>query len=110
MDGKLCIGDALLRKYIPKYIKPISSKNNITCECETFISVMLLKSDINKWRLSQLAKLYKLYNNSALTRLYQISKIYFIQYKNEIFINILYIHSISCDDVSSYHCASPIIG
>ena len=34
VDGKLCIGDTPLRKYMPKNIKPMSDRNNITCGCE----------------------------------------------------------------------------
>ena len=63
VDGKLCIVDTSLRKYMPKYIKPMSNRNKITRGCETCISVMLLQSDLNKWRLSQLAKLDKVYIN-----------------------------------------------
>ena len=63
------------------------NRNNITCGCKTCIRAMLLQSDIDKWRLSQLAKLYKLYINYETTRLLQRSKIYFIKYKNQIFPN-----------------------
>ena len=51
--GKVCIGDTSFWKYMPKYIKPMSIINNITCGCKTCISAMFLQSDINKWRLSQ---------------------------------------------------------
>ena len=78
-DGKLCFGDASLRKYMPKNIKPIINRNNITCRCKTCISAMLLQSDLNKWRIPQSEKLDKLYINSASTRLLQISKNDFIQ-------------------------------
>ena len=71
---------------------------------------MLLQSDINKWRLLQLAKLDKLYINSAPTKLLQISKNYFIEYQNKTFPNNSHIHLISCDAASSYHCPSPITG
>ena len=30
VDGKVCIGDTSLRKYMPKYIKPTSNRNKIT--------------------------------------------------------------------------------
>ena len=30
-DGKVCIGDMSLSKYMTKHIKPISNINNITC-------------------------------------------------------------------------------
>ena len=69
VDGNICIGDTSLRKYMPKYIKPMSNRNKITCGCKTCISAMLLQSDLNKWRISQLAKLNRLYMNSASTRL-----------------------------------------
>ena len=49
----------------------MSNRNNITRGCETCMSAMLLQSDLNKWRLSQLAKLDKLYINSASTRVLQ---------------------------------------
>ena len=64
---------------------------------------MIIQSDLNKWRLLQLVKLDKLYNNSASTRLLQISKIYFIDYKNQIFPNNSHIHLRACDAASSYH-------
>ena len=50
---------------------------------QTFISAMLLQSDINKERLPQLAKLDKLYIDSESTELLQRSKIYFIECKNQ---------------------------
>ena len=71
---------------------------------------MLIQSNINKWRLLQLAKLDKLYINSASTRILQISNIDFIEYKNKIFPNNSHINLISCDDASSYDCNSPITG
>ena len=74
VDGKVCIGDTSLRRYIPKYVKPMRNRNNITYVCVTCIIAMLLQSDINKWRLSQSAKLDKLYINSAWTILPQGSK------------------------------------
>ena len=74
VDGKVCIGDTSLRKYMLKYIKPMINRNKITCGCETCISAMLLQSYINKWRISQLDKYDKLYINSASTRLLKRSK------------------------------------
>ena len=65
VDNKVCIVDTSLRKYITKLIKPMSNINKITCECKTFISAMLFQSYLNKWRLSQLAKIDKLYIISA---------------------------------------------
>ena len=76
-----------LRNYMPKFIKPTNNRNIITRGCKTCVSVMLLQSDINKWRISQVDKLDKLYINSASTRLLQRSNNDFIQYKNEIFTN-----------------------
>ena len=52
--GRVCIGDTSLRKYTPKQINPMINRNNITRGCETCISVMLLKSNLNKWWLTQL--------------------------------------------------------
>ena len=65
MDVKVCIGDTYLRKYMPKYLKPMNNINNITRECEICIRAKLLQSDLNKWKLSQSAKYDKLYINSA---------------------------------------------
>ena len=79
VDGKVCIEDTSIRKYMPKYNKPINIINKITCWCETCISAMLLQSDLNKWRLLQLAKLDELFINSASTRFLQISKHDFIE-------------------------------
>ena len=69
VDGTISIGYTSLRKYIPKYIKPMINRKKITCGYETCISAMLLQSDFNKWRISQFAKLDKLYMNSASMRL-----------------------------------------
>ena len=43
VDGKLCIGDTSLRKYMPKSIEPKINRNMITCEFKTCISAMLLQ-------------------------------------------------------------------
>ena len=110
VGGKVCIGSTSIRKYIPIYINPMSNRNNIIWGCETCISTMLLQSDLNKWRLSQLEKLDMLYNNSASTRILQISKIYFIEYNNQFFSNNSHILWRACDTVSSYHCPYPITG
>ena len=67
--GKVCIGDTYLRKYMPKYIKPMSNINKITCRYETCISAMLLKFDLIKWHLTPLEKLGILYINSTSTRI-----------------------------------------
>ena len=75
---ELLMENYLFRKYMPRYIKPMSNISKITCVCETCVSAMLIQSYLNKWRLSQLAKLDNLYINSALTRLLQISNHYFI--------------------------------
>ena len=108
VKGKVCILYKSLMKYIPKFINLVSNINNITWGCKTCISEILLQSYLNKWWLSQLAKLDKLYINSASTRLLQRSKNYFIEYKNRIFSNNSHIHLRSCDSASSYHCPYPI--
>ena len=64
---------------MPKYIKPMINRNKITRECKTCIVTMLFKSDINKWRLSQLDELDKLYNNVVSTRILQRYKIGLIE-------------------------------
>ena len=46
---------------MPKHLKPMSNRNNITRGCETYISAMLLKSDLNKWIISKLSKIDRLY-------------------------------------------------
>ena len=95
--GKVCIEDTSIRKCMKKHITPMSNKNNITYGWKTFMSVMLLQSDINKWRLSKLDKLDKLYIYSASTRLLQRSKHDFIEYKNGIFPNNSHINLRACD-------------
>ena len=35
VDGRFCIGDTSLRKYMPKYIKPMINIDKITCGFET---------------------------------------------------------------------------
>ena len=69
VDGKLCIGATSLSKYMKKFIKPMINRYKIICGFETCIIAMLLQSDLNKWRIPQLAKLDKLYINSASNRL-----------------------------------------
>ena len=71
---------------------------------------MLLQSDLNKGRLSQLAKLDKLYINSASTRILKRCKNDFIEYNNQIFTNKIHINLIACDAASSYHFTSTITG
>ena len=71
---------------------------------------MLLQSDLNKLRLSQLATLDPLYNNSASTRLLQILNNDFIEYNNQIFPNNSHIHFRACDAELSHHFLSPITG
>ena len=71
---------------------------------------MLLQSDINKWRLSQLTKLDKLYINSASTRLLQRFNINLIEYKHQTSPKNSYIHLRACDDASSYNSHSPFTG
>ena len=53
-------------------------QKNITCGCETCITTMSLQPDLNKWRISQLYKPDKWYNNSASTRLLETFKNDFI--------------------------------
>ena len=67
---------------------------------------MLLQSYINKWKILELSKLDKLYINTASTRLLEISKNDFIEYKKKN-PNYSHIHLRACDDASSYHCSSP---
>ena len=45
-----------LKKYMPKYIKPISNRNKITCGCETCISAILLQCDFNKTVVNTIGK------------------------------------------------------
>ena len=85
--GKVFIGDTSLRNYITKYIKPMIYRNSIKCGHKTCISVMLLQSDLNKFRLSQLVKLDRLYIIYSWTILLQRSKYGFIENKNQIILN-----------------------
>ena len=50
-DGNICIGYTSLRNYMPKNIKPMRNRNNITCGRQICISVILLQSDLEKWRI-----------------------------------------------------------
>ena len=68
---------------------------------KTYISAMVIQSDLNKWRLSQLAKFDRLYINSVSTRISKKSKNDFIEYKNLLFPNNSHIHLRACDAVSS---------
>ena len=88
----------------------MNNRNRITCGCETCISDMLLPSYLNKWIISQSSKLNKLCINYASTRLLEISKNVFIEYKKQIFSNYSHIHLRACYSESSYHCFSPITG
>ena len=63
----------------------MSNRNKMTRGCETCISDMLYQSDLNKWRISQLDKLDNLYINYVSTRLLQIYKNDFIEYKKKYF-------------------------
>ena len=108
--GSFCIEDMSLRKYIPKYIKQKSNRNKITCGYKNCIGAMLIQSDLNKWRISQLAKLDQLYIDHASTRLLEISKNDFIEYKEQIFPNDSHLYLISCDASSPYHSPSTITG
>ena len=95
---------------MPIYIKPMSNIDHIKQGCKTCLSVMLLQSDINKWRLSQLAKLDKLYINSASTRLLQRSKNDSIEYKIKMFPNNQHTNWRACDAEPLYHCPYPSNG
>ena len=53
IDGNICIEYTSLRNYMSKFIKPTSNRNKITRGCKTCKKEMLLKSDLNKWRISQ---------------------------------------------------------
>ena len=68
---------------MPKHIKTMNKRNKSTCGCEICTGSMLLQSDLNKWRLTQLEKLDKLYINAASTRILQKYKIDYIVYKNQ---------------------------
>ena len=78
MAIKMYFGYTSLKNYMPKNIKPVSKRNNITCGCKTRTSALLLQSYLNKWRLSQLDKLDKLYIIYASTILLRRSYIDFI--------------------------------
>ena len=108
-NDKTCIGDMYLSNYTQKYIKQTRNRNKITCVCETCISSMLLKLDLNKCRLSKFSKLDKLYTNYASTRILQRAKIDFIEYNNQIFPNNAHIHLRAYDAASSYDCTYIII-
>ena len=71
---------------------------------------MLLQSDLNKWWLTLLVKIDKMYINSASTRILQISKTYHIEYEKKIFPKNSHIYIRACGAASSYHCPSPIEG
>ena len=43
VDGNIFIGYTSLSNYKPKYIKPMSKRNKITCGCETSIIATLLQ-------------------------------------------------------------------
>ena len=48
----------------------MSNRNKITCGCKTFKSAMILQLEFKKWRLTQLAKLDKVYINDEWTRIF----------------------------------------
>ena len=81
-DGKVCIGDTSLRKYMSKNIKSTSNLNKITRGRKKCIIEMLLKSDLNKSRVSQLSGLDQVYTNSDSIRSLQISKIDLVEYNS----------------------------
>ena len=57
-----------------------------------------------------MVKLDRLYINAESTRNLQISKIYYIEYNNQIFPENYHIHLIAYDAASSYHCMHQIVG
>ena len=75
--------------------------NMIKCGCEKCVSSVFHQSDLNKWRLSELLKLDKLYIDYESTRLLHISNIDIIEYNIQIFPNNAYIYSRACDAASS---------
>ena len=77
----------------------MSNIDNITFGCGTCISTILFQSDLNKWRLSKLAKLDNLLINSASSTILQISKHDLIKYKNKTFPNNSHINLKPCDAV-----------
>ena len=87
-----------------------SNIDNITRGCEICISAMFLQSDLNKWWLTLLEKLDKLYINSGSTRLLQRSKIDYIEYNNQIFPSNSHKYLRAFDYLSSYHFPYPIAG
>ena len=91
MDDKVCIGHTSINKYMPKYIKPMRNRNNITCGCDEYISAMLLQSDLNKCTLSQLEKLDKLYINYASTNFHKYLRSILLNTRIRIF-QIIYIY------------------
>ena len=92
MDGKLCIVDTSLSRYMPKYIKQMSKINDFTYGCKSCISAMLLQKYLNTCRLSQLDKIDKLYISSTSTRLLLRYMINFIDHKSQMFPNNSHIH------------------
>ena len=88
----------------------MSNRNNIIRGRETCISDILLQSDLNKWRISQLDQLEKLYIIFVSTRLLKIPNNYFIEYKNQTLPNNSHINLMACNAASSYHCTSTIKG
>ena len=88
----------------------MSIRNKITCGCKTYISAMLIQSDLDKWIISQRSKLDKLYINSVSNRLLETSNNDFIEYKKQIFPNYLHIYLRAYGAASSYHCSSTITG
>ena len=71
---------------------------------------MLLRSDLNKLRLTQFTKLYNLYINAASNRILQRYKTYYIEYKNQFFPKKSHINLRACDAVSLYNFPYPISG
>ena len=50
-EGKVIIGQSMLQKLMPPYIKPMSMQRRVVCGCETCVSADTLQSSLNYWRL-----------------------------------------------------------
>ena len=53
-EGKVIIGQSMLQKLMPPYIKPMSIQNRAVCGCETCVSADTLQSSLNYWRLKNI--------------------------------------------------------
>ena len=70
---------------MPKHINPMINRNNITCSCESCISAVFLQTDLNKYVIKTMLEVFEiLYLNDAPTRILQISKRDYDEYKKEV--------------------------